>query len=309
MNVAVGGFRQLRSAVDASVNFSKPHADGGLVETRFVQRVPERFIVYVSSMTGCDKACRFCHLTQTGQTTATFLTADEMLEQAETVLSEGVPPGARTVHFNFMARGEPMSNPWVNKALFRDLATAAARCGLKARIKLSSIFPTDFKPIDPQTLSDEAAPPVDFYYSLYSLDPAWRRRWIPKAAAPEKAFAWLREFQRTTGNRIILHWALIEGENDSLADARAAAEMAKEAGLFFDFNLVRYNPANGKSREASPERRAAYVREMEGRVGVQGRVKVIPRVGMDVAASCGMFLTSGKGGSAMSNTEVSAHGN
>lgn len=283
-------YRKLRSGIDASINFSKPHADGGMVETRFVQRVPERFIVYVSSMTGCDKACRFCHLTQTGQATATLLSREEMLGQAETVLGEVGAAGANLVHFNFMARGEPMSNPAVDRQLFSMLESAAAKRGLECRVKISSIFPLDFHAADTSVLFGPGCPPVDFYYSLYSLDPQWRRRWMPKAADPAEAFAWLARWQRETGCRVILHWALIDGGNDSDGQASAAAAMAKDHGLRFDFNLVRYNPANGKSSEASPDRIESYVKRMRERIGQTGRVKVIPRVGFDVAASCGMFL-------------------
>lgn len=287
--IAATPFTALRSSLDSSINFSRPDPRGGMVETRFVQRTPERFIVYISSMLGCDKACRFCHLTQTGQTNATCLTEDEMVEQARTVLAEVGNAGASTVHFNFMARGEPMSNPSVNRCLFVRLAELAGTYGLACRIKISSILPGDTWTIDPADLHGEGCPPVDFYYSLYSTDADWRRRWIPRAMRPFDAMGWLRGFQKATGQRVILHWALIDGENDSVEDARSAAALAKLLGVNADFNLVRYNPANGKSREASVERIQSFLKEME--VGIHGRVRTIDRVGFDCKASCGMFLS------------------
>ena len=286
----MSGYDVLTSAFDPSVNFSKSTADGGLIETRFVQRVKERFIVYISSMSGCNKACRFCHLTQTGQTMATNLSREEMLEQAEIVLSTASYPDAKTVHYNFMARGEPMANPMVDKTLFHQLKRAAQRRGLLPRVKLSSIIPTDFQGFDPNLLWDENSPPIDFYYSLYSVDPEWRKRWIPKALPPSEAFAWLARWQQVTENRVILHWALIEGENDSLENARNTARMANASGLKWDFNLVRYNPASDKSRESSEERIKSFLEVLRQEIGEGNRVKVIPRVGYDVKASCGMFL-------------------
>lgn len=282
-------YTALRSKLDASINFSRPDDRGGMVETRFVQRRPDRFIVYISSMLGCDKACRFCHLTQTGQTNATCLTADEMVEQAMTVLSEVGNAGAQTVHFNFMARGEPMSNPAVNRALFMRLAALAAGYGLASRIKISSVLPTDTWTCDPSELYDAECPPVDFYYSLYSTDENWRRRWIPKAMKPFDAMAWLRKFQKVTGQRVILHWALIDSENESIENARSCAALARLFGIKAEFNLVRYNPANGKSREASEESIEAFLGEVQS--GISGRTRTVARVGLDVAASCGMFLT------------------
>jgi Predicted Fe-S-cluster redox enzyme len=281
-------FTALRSSLDSSINFSRPDSRGGMVETRFVQRTPERFIIYISSMLGCDKACRFCHLTQTGQTNSTCLTEDEMVEQARTVLAEVGNAGSQTVHFNFMARGEPLANPSVNRTLFKRLADLASSYGLATRIKLSSILPDDTWTEDPTDLYADGCPPVDFYYSLYKVDEDWRKRWIPKAMKPFDAMSWLRGYQRVTGQRVILHWALIDGENDRVEDARSAAAIARLLGVQTEFNLVRYNPANGKSREASEEQIRAFLAEMER--DIDGRVKMIGRVGLDVRASCGMFL-------------------
>lgn len=281
-------FIKLESKLDQSINFFRPYPDGGKIETRFVQRRSDRFIVYISSMSGCDKACRFCHLTQKGETMASLLSEGEMLQQAIQVLSEADHGVASTVHFNFMARGEPLSNPAVNASLFRKLGELASRYGLKTRIKVSSILPRD---IHAQPLFEAGCPPVDLYYSLYSLDQAWRRRWIPKAMPTEDAFVWLRQFQQVTGNRVILHWALIENENDDLAAGEAALAYCKEMGVNADFNLVRYNPANGKSVETSETRIGEYL-EMTKRALPEGRrAQMVSRVGYDVAASCGMFLT------------------
>lgn len=281
-------FVALRSKLDASINFSRMDPRGGMVETRFVRRLEERFIVYISSMLGCDKACRFCHLTQTGQTNSTCLSEDEMVEQARTVLSRSDFSGAKTVHFNFMARGEPLSNPHVGRPLFERLDALAASYGLTSRIKVSSIMPSDVWTTNPSGLWMPGCPPVDIYYSLYSLDADWRRRWIPKAMKPEDALDLLARYQSVTGQRVVLHWALIEDENDDPLMAEEIARLANEAGLRSEFNLVRYNPANEKSRESSQTRIDDYLESMTH--SLPGRSKTVPRVGFDVAASCGMFL-------------------
>jgi adenine C2-methylase RlmN of 23S rRNA A2503 and tRNA A37 len=284
-------FSAICSAMDQSVNYSRPTSDGGMVETRFVRRISSRFIVYISSMTGCDKACRFCHLTQTGQTMARFLSVEEMIAQAETVLGASTFGQGETVHFNFMARGEPLSNPAIGRELFEKLRDLAISLGLKPRIKLSTIMPADFIASDWREFVPQGVP-VDMYYSLYSLDAEWRKRWIPKALAPSEALRHMVEFREKTGQRVVLHWALIDDENDSIAHAAAICHEAKTTGLEFDFNLVRYNAANGKSKEASREKIDAYLAEMSRSIKHPNRVKEIPRVGFDVAASCGMFLTA-----------------
>ena len=105
------GFTAHKSAQDASVNWDRP-ADVGRLEARYVRRCADYFVVYLSSQTGCAQGCRMCHLTATGQTRLRDVTFGEMLEQARTVLDHyrREAPPARTVHFNFMARGEPLAN-------------------------------------------------------------------------------------------------------------------------------------------------------------------------------------------------------
>lgn len=288
---SIRDFTSIRSELDHSVNFSRSTADGGMVETRFVRRVPTRFIVYISSMTGCDKACRFCHLTQSGQSMARHLTVEEMVAQAETVLAASAFSRGETLHYNFMARGEPMSNPAVGRELFERLRDLALSYGLKPRVKISTIMPLDITVEDWKAFVPEGIP-VDMYYSLYRMDDDWRRRWIPKSIAPRKALSMLAGYRAATGQRVILHWALIEGENDDVAHAANICEAARLSGLEFDYNLVRYNAANGKSREASRERIDLYLAEMSRHVASPNRIREIPRVGYDVAASCGMFLTA-----------------
>src|SRR3954469_24065815 len=98
-----GGFTAYRSALDDSVNWDRA-VDVGRLETRYVRRCPDYFVVYLSSQTGCVQACRMCHLTASGQTRVRDATVAEMLDQADTVLDHyrRATPPARIVHFNFM---------------------------------------------------------------------------------------------------------------------------------------------------------------------------------------------------------------
>lgn len=290
------GFVTLPSRLDASVNHVIPAGDGGFLEARYVRRVPERWICYLSSHSGCDKACRFCHLTATRQTTMRPATLEEYLEQAEMVFATyrerllAGEQGGSKVHFNFMARGEPLENPVLlqhSDELFTALGEIAARFGLDHAHKVSTILPMSFRADLADVLADPAS---QLYYSLYSVDERFRKRWLPKAMPSSEGLDLAADYQRRTGRTVILHWAFIAGENDGDRDVGLLLEQVARRGLRAKFNLVRYNPHDARHGEetAEPRLQALFDRISE-ELGMPGS-RIVQRVGFDVKASCGMFV-------------------
>jgi adenine C2-methylase RlmN of 23S rRNA A2503 and tRNA A37 len=283
----------LRSKEDASVNFVFPNG----LESRFVQRDPEYFIVYLSSHRGCNRACRFCHLTQTGQTDMTPATVQEVLKQAEVVKQHYVrevyndphKECASVVHFNWMARGEVLMNSDIMKNwywLVNELREMFYGLRLKFRFNISSIIPEGdiFLPLGMM--------PVDMtlYYSLYSVNPEFRKRWLPKAVPVDRAFQFLNQWQKNLDQSVVFHWAFIDSENDSEEDVAAICKMIKDSGIKARMNVVRYNPFGpGQGKESSEEVIQARFEQLKQVMLVPGS-RIVPRVGFDVMASCGCFV-------------------
>lgn len=283
-------FSGYKSAQDASVNWDKA-ADVGRIETRYVRRAPDYVVVYLSSQTGCSQACRMCHLTTTGQTQLRNVTHAEFLAQADTVLDyyQRETPSARSVHFNFMARGEPLASPVLLRhadELLGDLAQRAVRFRLRPRYLVSTIFPRELG----DTCLEETFVCFhpEIYYSIYSMNERFRRRWLPKALPAGEALDRLAAWQRSTYKLCKIHYAFIEGENDSENDVHAICDALESRKLLAHVNIVRYNPA-GQGVEPSEEIIQRNADIYRSRLP-HARVRVIPRVGYDVAASCGMFF-------------------
>lgn len=288
----------LKSGMDASVNHVLPAADGGFLEARYVRRSEGYFICYLSVHTGCRMACRFCHLTGTGQTMMTPAGVGELLEQAARVfsvydqrVSSGEEMKASKVHFNFMARGEPLDSPVFLNAVQRNqltqglLGMAKAR-GLEGRLNVSTIMPATLTAKLEDIFEN---PALRLYYSLYSMNPAFRRRWLPRAMDADQALAAIGAMQARLGRQVTLHHALIQDGNDSLADVRDILAAIQRHGVSAKFNLVRYNPLEDRHGCEPPEEHIMrYYREMCQGMAYGGRV--VPRVGQDVFASCGMFV-------------------
>jgi 23S rRNA (adenine2503-C2)-methyltransferase len=287
----------LRSEEDLSVNFV---FDNGL-EARYVRRTNADYaIVYLSSHRGCNQACRFCHLTQTKQVDLIPATIDEMLLQATLVLKhyeDEVKSGKQTkvdkLHFNWMARGEPLLNDELSKKWYmitRQLNVLCRALGVERKaFNFSTIMPEGgFENYHRYLDYGEYAPTI--FYSLYSMDSGFRDRWLPKAMRPQVALALLKQYQLFTDNHVVLHWAFIEGENDSEEDVYQICDAVADSGVMARFNLVRYNPySEVQGKESSEEVLQARFDQICQVMKLPGS-RIVPRVGRDVAASCGTFI-------------------
>jgi 23S rRNA (adenine2503-C2)-methyltransferase len=291
-----------RSSDDLSVNvvwhLPSTSGQGRAIEARYVRRSDDYFIVYLSSHTGCSQACRFCHLTATRQVTMDDATAEDFERQALHVLAHydaevaaGRQARAARVHFNWMARGEPLLNPEMTQRpdrILPQLARLAAARGLACQFNVSTIFPgaTALDTLEPLA----SQPGVQLFYSLYSLEPAFRKRWLPKARDPHQVLEWLARMQQKHRVPVTLHWALIDGANDSESVAQDVAAAVDASGVRAKFNLVRYNPfSDAQGREAG-EQAISTTFSIMSRATDASRSRVVPRVGFDVKASCGMFV-------------------
>lgn len=282
----------LNSEIDRSVNFVEEQLVG-FIESRFVRKTDEYFIAYLSSQTGCNRGCTFCHLTVMGQTSFVDSSHNDFMAQAIQIFKhyrkEKTP--AKYMHYNFMARGEPLANKILLESgdeLLTKLGKVAKEEGLPAKFNISTIMPKTLKQSLVKTFN-YVSPTI--YYSIYSTNMDWRKVWMPAAMEPNEALAMLKEYQDFSKKTIKIHYPFIAGENDSVKDVTDVCDAIDKAGLNCEFNLVRYNPASSaQGVESSEEVIARNIGIISNRFRFSGKVQIIPRVGFDVKASCGMFV-------------------
>lgn len=289
----------IKSSEDNSVNFIQ-NKNIGYLESRYVRRIDDYFIVYLSSQTGCDQACRMCHLTATGQNKLVNSTLEDFSNQADQVLSyyksivdSGFVNKANNLHYNFMARGEPLNNDIIrdkemSKILFNQLNNKALNLDLKSRMLISTIIPKSFENIEFNDIFSDYHP--DIYYSLYSVNDLFRKKWLNNALNPELSIQKLKRWENITTSKIKIHYAFIKKENDSEKDVIDVCNLINKYQLNADFNIVRYNPYSDKYGEESDEKTILKIEEILNNELKDKKIKVIPRVGFDVKASCGMFI-------------------
>lgn len=287
-----------QSIEDDSVNFIIP-ADRGYFEARFVQRTEDYFIIYLSAQSGCDQGCRMCHLTASGQTKYVNADLDVLREQTKAVLDyyKTLNRSAPKVHVNFMARGEPLNNTYIQQYgpfILEQLENLIHEYdhNLNVEFLISTIMPESLNTINHSlcTMFVGAKNPPRIFYSLYSMDPKVRKRWLGKAMDPNQALNFLRNYQLsypTVNNKI--HFAFIKNVNDDWQTIQAICDALKIHHITADVNIVRYNPYSVAHGE-EPDDQTIEARAEQIRSQLNNNVVVIPRVGYDVKASCGMFI-------------------
>jgi 23S rRNA (adenine2503-C2)-methyltransferase len=275
----------LKSRLDASVNFVEQQLVGFL-ESRYVRRVPHYFVAYLSSQSGCNRGCEMCHLTVTKQTQFTNANLLDFVQQYQTVLTHYQQDDpTNLVHINWMARGEPLANPTVTETgseLLWELGNISRAHNLVPKFNVSTIMPVTLRkslvncfPLITPTI----------YYSLYSIDQAFRKKWLPSAMPADQALDLLKEYQQVSKKIIKIHGAFIDGENDSDDSVMEMMCAIQKRAIRAEFNIVRYNPFSPKQGKETTK-----LIQIQQLINNHMPCKIITRVGEDVAASCGTFV-------------------
>ena len=239
-----------------------------------------------------------CHLTATRQTMFEHATAEDYYNQAKLVLDHYAAVTATgrllaaNVNFAWMSRGEPLANEHLiddPDRVFSLLYKLACRHSLHAKFNISTIMPRTLDRVGRLVDIFTFVTPT-IYYSLYSVDSTFRAKWLPAAMPVEEALADLKRYQDFSKKIVKIHFALIEGENDSAGQIIDCIEAIQRHQLIVEVNLVRYNPPNP---DAGVEASYYAYRQAEALFKSAfgpSHVQTVQRVGFDVKASCGMFV-------------------
>jgi 23S rRNA (adenine2503-C2)-methyltransferase len=309
----------IHSALDQSFNIIYNLG----TEARWVNRKGPKASIYVSSHDDCRMACKMCHLTtQQLPARVNHVDADMYYSQVFDVVSEairsGKMEGIEKINVNFMARGDVFANKFfrrdpmkvrtsIDRAIY-DALSGTVENYPEIKLNVSSIFPMMVTGMTIDELvggyiTDETEIPrstIEVYLSLYTMDEK-RRKWLlPSAISSREAM----NMVASTSLPCTIHHAYIKDFND---DVSRLVDAIKQYGLVAPrvrHNAVRYNPneltKSGLLSSRYDISEEAPVNVVYDNVNMIGEAlgctvgkrasKVIERVGMDVKASCGMFM-------------------
>jgi len=277
-------------------------ADGQTLETVLMQapapaRAEDRYTVCVSSQAGCALGCAFCVTGQVGF--ARQLSAGEIVEQVYHFERElrGSPeardPKRRVVtNVVFMGMGEPLANYRAVMNAIR-LLTSADGFSLGARritVSTAGLIPGI------ERLTGEGLQ-LGLAISLHAPEDEARSRIMPiNRRYPLAGLLQAADgYSVATGRRVSYECAMIDGVNDSPAQARQMGQLL--AGRLCHVNLIPLNQSLDPSlRPSSPERILAFQRILES---FHIPCTVRHTRGQDILAACGQLRYTAKRQSTM----------
>ena len=267
------------TSVDGTVKWRLRAADGVAVETVLIPHARGRSTVCVSSQAGCALGCRFCATGLLGP--GRDLTAAEIVDQAVLAAREAASSERRLTNVVFMGMGEPLQALDSVLPACRDLCDPSG-LGLSARhVAISTV---GWVPGIAELAQFEL--PVRFAVSLHAADDRTRGRLMPVNGRYPIAnlLGECRRYSARTRRRVFVEYLLLDGVNDTPADARRLARLLRDGR--FHVNVIEYNPTSGPFRGSPRDRREAFV-------GTLSREGIVPSIrhsrGADIAAACGQL--------------------
>lgn len=266
--------RKQVSKLDGTIKYLWMLEDGNCVET-VLMRYKHGNTVCVSSEIGCAMGCAFCASTIGGLVRR--LTAAEILSQVIFTQKDSGLPISNIV---LMGIGEPLDN-FDNVMRFLELVNHPDGMNIGMRhISLSTCGLVD--KIDKLA---ELQLQLTLSVSLHAPDDATRSQIMPvnRAVGVERLFDCCRRYFETTGRRISYEYAMIDGVNDSDAQADLLARHLK--GTPGHVNLIPLNDVQ-ESKLKPSKRVSAFQKRLES-YGIT--VTVRRKLGGDIDASCGQL--------------------
>ena len=266
--------RKQLSTQDGTIKYLWRLSDGNCIET-VLMKYHHGNSVCISSQVGCLMGCTFCASALGGK--LRDLTPSEMLDQVLFTQQDSKEPISNIV---IMGIGEPLDN-YDNVIKFLHLVNHPDGMAIGMRhISLSTcgLIPGI------ERLQEEQLQ-LTLSISLHAPDNETRSQLMPvnKTYDVETLLAACKRYFEKTGRRISYEYAMIDGLNDSIAQADLLAK--RLGGMVAHVNLIPLNHV-----EESPLRPSENVKAFQKRLEKQGvTVTVRRRLGNDIDASCGQL--------------------
>ncbi len=259
---------------------------GAQIETVLME-YDTRNTVCVSTQAGCAMGCTFCATGQGGF--QRNLTSGEIVEQVlffERELRQSnlqpLTSNHQITNLVLMGMGEPFAN---YTALLDALDRLSDPIGFNFGARRITVSTVGLVPMIERFAQERSQ--VNLAVSLHAATNELRSSMLPvnKRYPLEVLIPACRAYTESTHRRISFEWAMIEGVNDTPAQARALVQLIK--GMLCHVNLIPLNPTHGYDGAASTRERIATFRAILDEAHIANTLRI--RRGIDIHAGCGQL--------------------
>jgi len=268
--------KQKLISTDGTIKYLLEYPDGNVVETvlmSFDKR--PNLTACVSTQVGCPVGCAFCATGKRGF--IRNLSAREIVDQILTIQRD---TGLTVTNLVYMGQGEPLLN-YDETVKSINIINSELEIGIRRiTVSTSGIVPKIYK-------LTEMNRQLILALSLHAPDHELRQKLIPieEKYPVDEVIKAMKHYAETTGRRVTIEYTLIDGVNDSPAQAEQVNKLLK--GLKYNINLIPYNPVCGDNfKKPSLERINKFKSVLEK---VERKVTVRLERGTDIAAACGQL--------------------
>ena len=268
--------RKQESRKDGTIKYLWKLHDGNCVET-VLMRYNYGNTVCISTEVGCRMGCAFCASTIGG-----LVRRLEPYEMLDEVLFTQIDSGLPISRIVLMGIGEPLDN-FENVMRFLELVNSEE--GMNISMRHISLSTCGLVPKIDELAKKKLQ--ISLAISLHGPNNEIRSRVMPvnKAYPIEQLLDACRRYFDATGRRIHFEYAMIDGVNDSVDNAKELLRRLK--GLPAHFNLIPLNHVEESPLKPSSRAAVATFQKTLEDGGITATVR--RTLGGDIDASCGQL--------------------
>ena len=268
--------RKQESKKDGTIKYLWKLHDGNCVET-VLMRYNYGNTVCISTEVGCRMGCAFCASTIGG-----LVRRLEPYEMLDEVLFTQIDSGLPISRIVLMGIGEPLDN-FDNVMRFLELVNSEE--GMNISMRHISLSTCGLVPMIDELAKRKLQ--ISLAISLHGPNNEIRSKVMPvnKAYPIEELLDACRRYFDATGRRIHFEYAMIDGVNDSVDNAKELLRRLK--GLPAHFNLIPLNHVEESPLKPSSRAAVATFQKTLEDGGITATVR--RTLGGDIDASCGQL--------------------
>ncbi len=281
----------IKSKSDNTIKYIFKTQDNLVIEMAYINKDDGKNIVCVPSQTSCKMKCKFCHVTDVADKLINRnLTAQEIADEVNYIYNDlNLSKNPKVLLISYMGCGEPLLNyrnvkdsMILLRNEYQDLKVPLIRFAIAT--SLPEFAWVNF--FELTNIIHKENLQVKIHLSLHYTIDIIRKEWMPNSLSIIPSLIALEYFKKITKNSVEIHYALIDGVNDTEQDAILLTEFLKNRDLPVKFLFYNEKPTI-KFHASSKEKLNIFKRYFD-KNGIQHEYYIPP--GLDVGASCGQFL-------------------